>query len=129
MLAQSTQSWCHNKYILIHVSCLVFLLLPFCCMEMWHTDSIYSNKIIATNSCIYRKDRISRGGGVLIAVSNSIASADVGSLNELEMVTVAAGSRNVVLICTVYIHHSSQTSPTPQQFTNLSLLSPQQAIW
>jgi len=77
--------------------------LVFCCTETWLTDAIFDNEIIACGYCIYRKDRLSRGGGILIAVNQSISSAEVESPRELEVVCVSVGSRNLVKLCAVYI--------------------------
>ena len=40
--------------------------------ETWLTDNIYDNEILPTGYTIFRKDRPSRGGGVLLAVNNTI---------------------------------------------------------
>lgn len=82
----------------------------FCCTETWLTDSVYDNEIIATGHCIFRKDRMTRGGGVLVAVENSIASTEVNSPSDLEVVTVTVGPRNDVTICAVYIPPSAPES-------------------
>ena len=42
--------------------------------ETWLTDMIFDLEILPTNFTIYRKDRNSRGGGVMIAISNKIHS-------------------------------------------------------
>lgn len=56
----------------------------FCCTETWLTEAIFDNEIIACGHCIYRKDRLSRGGGVLIAVNESIPSAEIDPPMDLE---------------------------------------------
>ncbi len=47
-------------------------------------------QILSPNYTIYRRDRISRGGGVLIAVSSHIPSQEIPtcSITSVEMVTV-----------------------------------------
>ena len=37
--------------------------------ETWLSDFVYDHEILPSNYSIYRKDRLSRGGGVLIAVN------------------------------------------------------------
>lgn len=72
----------------------------FCCTETWLTDTIFDNEIIACGYCIFRKDRLSRGGGgVLIA---SIPIAEIESPRDLELVTVSIGTRNTITMCAVY---------------------------
>ena len=41
-----------------------------CITETWLTDSVFDLEILPTDFTIYRKDRHSRGGGVLIAVDD-----------------------------------------------------------
>ena len=53
---------------------------------------------------MHRKDRESRGGGVLIAVSNSVASSMLPSPPELEIITVKFRINQVeAVICNCYI--------------------------
>ena len=73
-----------------------------CCTETWLSEHIFDNEIIAKGYCIYRKDRGSRGGGVLIAVKVSIPSIEVASPQDLEVVTVTVGSKYITSICVVY---------------------------
>ena len=40
----------------------------FAITETWLTNYIYNNEILPSNFAIYRNDRESRGGGVLLAV-------------------------------------------------------------
>ena len=42
--------------------------------ETWLTSSIYNNEILPTQYTIYRSDRNSRGGGIMIAINQSIPS-------------------------------------------------------
>ena len=42
----------------------------FCICETWLSDFVYDHEILPCNYSIYRKDRMSRGGGVLVAVNN-----------------------------------------------------------
>ena len=42
--------------------------------ETWLSDNLLDQEIIPTSYTIYRKDRSPRGGGVMLAVKNSIPS-------------------------------------------------------
>ena len=44
----------------------------FCITETWLNDFVVNNEIAPENYTIYCRDRGSRGGGVMIAVSNTI---------------------------------------------------------
>ena len=43
-----------------------------CITETWLSKDIFDNEIIPSGYTIYRKDRDSRGGGVLLAVKDNI---------------------------------------------------------
>ena len=45
-----------------------------CVTETWLSNAVYDHEIIPKNYSIYRKDRKSCGGGVIIAISDSISS-------------------------------------------------------
>jgi len=45
-----------------------------CVTETWLNNTVFNNEILPTSYTIYRKDRANRGGGVLIAINNSIPS-------------------------------------------------------
>ena len=70
--------------------------------ETWLTDAILDNEILPINYSIYRADRDTRGGGVLLAVKNTIPSQRIESPKDLEVVSVLIGSNNPVKICVVY---------------------------
>ena len=50
-----------------------------CITETWLSDAVFDNEIIPKNYSIYRKDRKSLGGGVLVAISDSISSNHIPS--------------------------------------------------
>lgn len=52
---------------------------------------------------MHRNDREIRGGGVLLAVSQSLPSTLVTSPPDLEVVAVQVGSIKALLFCIVYI--------------------------
>lgn len=75
----------------------------YCLVETWLNDSIFNNEVIPSGYSLYRKDRSSRGGGVLVAVSDSIPSSACSSPVELEVVTVVLQLQQEITLCTVYV--------------------------
>ena len=69
---------------------------------MWLTNATLDNEILPVNYSIYRADRDTRGGGVLLAVKNTIPSQLVNSPKDLELVTISLGLNNPVTVCLVY---------------------------
>ena len=55
---------------------------------MWLSDVIYDNEIIPTGYTIYRKDRSTGGGGVLMAIKDYITSNLMSSPSDIEIITV-----------------------------------------
>ena len=72
-----------------------------CCTETWLTESTYNAEFVPSGYAVYRKDRCSKGGGVMIVVHESIGSCFIDSPCDLEAVTVSVGTPSVTL-CTVY---------------------------
>ena len=73
-----------------------------CVTETWLSDYIFNYKILPCNYTMYRKDRNSRGGGVLIAIDNSIPSCCIHSPADLELVCVQVGMSHPFYLCTIY---------------------------
>ena len=55
--------------------------------ETWLSDNIYSNEIFPNNYNIIRRDHDTRGGGVLLAVKNSIPFKQLPVPDEIEIIT------------------------------------------
>jgi len=72
--------------------------------------SIFDLEILPTNYIIYRKDRSTRGGGVLIALEESIPSSIIPSPGDLEVISVRIQLNCSISICTVYIPPNSNDS-------------------
>ena len=70
----------------------------FCITESWLSSSIYDQEILHSNYVLYRNDRVSRGGGVLIAVHNSIPSSLVCTPSDFEIVSMKISSSNLIYI-------------------------------
>jgi len=54
--------------------------------KTWLSDHIYDNEVVPSDYVLFRKDRPSRGGGVLLAIKNDIPCQLVASPNNIEIV-------------------------------------------
>ena len=91
-----------------------------CLTETWLTESVFDQEILPTNYNIFRKDRSTRGGGVLIATKSSIPVSVVHSdplNNALEILTVRLNLSKPVTLSCVYI------SPNPSDSYMYDLIS------
>ena len=81
----------------------------YCVTETWLSDFIFDHEILPCGYSLYRKDRSSRGGGVLIAVSDLISSSLIPSPPDLEVITVNVFCHNgPITFCTVYVRPNSE---------------------
>ena len=64
--------------------------------ETWLSDRVFDGEILPNDFVLCRKDRPSRGGGVLIAVKASIHSSLIPSPSDIEIVSVK------IVVCSVY---------------------------
>ena len=78
-------------------------------------------QILSANYTIYRNDRTSRGGGVLIAVSSHIPSQEIltCTTTPVEMVTVKILVQPIFYICCVYIPPNCDSSYQQHTITAL----------
>ena len=70
--------------------------------ETWLTSSIYNNEILPSNFTVYRNDRGTRGGGVLLAVNLSIPSKIVSCPDDIEAIVIELFPQHPVKLCLVY---------------------------
>ena len=56
--------------------------------ETWLSNNILDGEVLPTNYTIYRNDRVSRGGGVLLAVKHDLPSVQLLLSSEIESITV-----------------------------------------
>ena len=63
----------------------------YCNSETWLSDFVFDHEILPVSFTIYRKDRPSRGGGILVAVSNVFDSVHLCSPADFEIVTIQLG--------------------------------------
>ena len=92
--------------------------------ETWLSNAVCSSEILPEGFTVYRKDRASRGGGVLLAVSCSISSVEIPSPLNLEVVTVKVNDESSFVFCVVYVPPNSDThyySHLLDYLTNLTL--------
>lgn len=71
--------------------------------ETWLSPCIYDNEILPSHYTIFRHDRSSRGGGVLLAISKSISTSPVPSPPDLEAVSVVCDLNEPITFCVVYV--------------------------
>ena len=73
----------------------------------------------------YCKDRSSRGGGVLIAIKDNLASSLITSPSDIETITIKIPISNPIIICLVYIppNYCNSDSYYDSLFHHLSDLS------
>ena len=76
--------------------------------ETWLNDSITNNEILPIDFVVYHKDRVSHGGGVMLAVHSSISSKPISS-----------GT-----VCLVYVLPNSHLEYMSSLVSFLSTLSP-----
>ena len=74
-----------------------------CVTETWLNNTVFNNEILPTSYTIYRKDRVNRGGGVLVAIHNSIPSQLCHTSNSIEMISVHLNIRPKLLLICLYI--------------------------
>ena len=96
--------------------------------ETWLTSFIYDNEILPSKFILYRRDRDSRGGGVLIAVNNLTPSILIPSPSNLEVVTVSVHLTGYsICLCVVYCPPNSEVSYFDQLIAFLHSLASREA--
>ena len=75
--------------------------------ETWLSVSIYNLEILPSSFTMYRRDRHSTGGGVLLAISSTIPSTLVLSATDMEQIIVKLLLPKPILLCCVYLPPSS----------------------
>ncbi len=98
-----------------------------CLTETWLNYTYLDYEILSRNYCIYRRDRGSRGGGVLIGIHKSIPSRlhqnNIAASNEIEQVTIEVLTTPVVVLCCLYIPPNSPQSYLESILHHLNSLS------
>ena len=57
--------------------------------ETWLHKGIYNNEILPCGYNLYRNDRGSKGGGVMIAINNNLNSEQLTVPNNIEAIAVS----------------------------------------
>ena len=78
--------------------------------ETWLSDCIFDNEILPCNYTLFRKDRPSRGGGVLIAVNNNISCQRLNSPDDLEIICIKLNLKDQITVCVTYVPPNSTTT-------------------
>ena len=85
--------------------------------ETWLSDKIFDNEILPKNYTIIRKDRKTRGGGLLLAIKFSKSYQVLHSPTNLELLSISIGSTIPTVYCLVYIPPDS-SNEYYQEFLN-----------
>lgn len=72
-------------------------------MSLWKSVTIFNKEILRNGFSIYRCNRSSRGGGVLIAVSDSIPSRQFDLSHDIEFVAVELLIHPKVILCCCFV--------------------------
>ena len=118
-----------NKFSLFQS--LVYSQEPsvFAVTETWLSDSYFDGEVLPSGYTIFRKDRKNRGGGVLLAVDESLPVSLLPSPPTLEVLTVKVNLGKPVLVCVVYVPPSSDISTFESLLSYLSsLFSPSNTV-
>ena len=99
-----------------------------CLSETWLSHYIFDNKILPAGYMIYRRDRLTWGGGVLVAVRNSISLWLASTPAEIEVVTVGIQLQQVVILSRVYVPPSARLTYMEQLCSYLSSLVVQNSV-
>ena len=87
-----------------------------CLSETWLSDSLFDQEILPSNYNIYRNDRPSRGGGVLIATKDNIPVTAITpylpSSNAFEILSIKLNLCKPIILTCVYIPPGSNDLPT-----------------
>ena len=91
--------------------------------ETWLHDYIYNKEILSTGYTIYRKDRCSKGGGVMLAVKSTFKTTELASPDNLEIVTISVHSHHNLIICAVYLPPNYKTDHVQDLYSYITTLS------
>ena len=114
---------CNSRSIVNKLQSLAYSKL-FDVICLTETYSIYyDNEILPSNYKLFRHDRQTRGGGVLIAVSDKIPCLELTSPESLETICVRLNLPNPITVCVVYVPPNSASTYYETLFAYISDLS------
>lgn len=87
------------------------------------SGQIQDNKLFQVGYTIFRKDRRSRGGGVLIAVKSSIAATQLQSPESLEVISIELAEHVPFVIAGVYLPPNADEDYRSELIAYLRLLA------
>ena len=90
--------------------------------ETWLSNNIYDNEIVSSGYNIYRKDRKTRGGGVMFVTNNSIPSKIIPTPEDIEVLSVQLLFENPINLCLLYNPPGSGTEYQQKLLTYLTSL-------
>ena len=71
--------------------------------ETWLSEAIFDTELLPNGYCIFRKDRGSRGGGVLFAVDQHLPAVQLDTPCDLEVLTVKISFDHPAIFSVVYV--------------------------
>ena len=89
-----------NKSDFVQSLIFGFFLKLFCITETWLTESVSINELYFI---VYRRDRGSRGGGVLVAISRDLPSKLYFVSSHIEFIAIQIFSHPSILLCCLYL--------------------------
>ena len=81
-----------------------------CLTETWLSENVSDGEILPNGFVFYRKDRPTRGGGVLIAVKSAVPSSSLPSPTDIEVISVEVGINHDLVLCSIYVPPDSPVS-------------------
>ena len=78
--------------------------------ETWLSNYIFDNEVLPSGYNIFRADRPSRGGGVLLAVSSDLSVSLLYCHTDPCIVTVRLLTPSPIIVCSVYLPPSHDDS-------------------
>ena len=99
-----------------------------CLSETLPSDYIFDKETLPAGYTIHQRDRLTRGGGLLVAVHNSISSWLVSAPLDLEVVTVGIQLQQMVILSCVYVPPSASLTYMVQLCSYLSSLVVQNSV-
>ena len=86
------------------------MCIPLILHETWLSDQVSDSEILPNGFVFFRKDRPTRGGGVLIAVKSAVPSSSLPSPPDIEVISVEIGANHDSVLCSIYVPPDSPVS-------------------
>ena len=80
-----------------------------CLTETWLSENVSDGEILPNGCVLYRKDRPTQSGGVLIAVKSAVSSS-LPSPTDIEVIFVEVGINHDLVLCSIYVSPDSPVS-------------------